>query len=67
MTHLLKWVERPRDPDARAIAWSYCGEAMECSGSGRHVMTDYASQADCPACRRVAGGQELVLVEQEVD
>lgn len=50
--HILRNVTRPRDPDARAEAFAYCGEAEECSGSGRHGMARSSRDATCTRCIR---------------
>jgi hypothetical protein len=49
--HINQYVSRPRDPDARSEAVSFCGEREECSGSGKHGQVDRPEDSNCERCK----------------
>lgn len=59
MIHFLDSVFTSRDPDRRREAWALCGEMEECSGSGKHSMSQLLLSVDCPRCRSVENDRRL--------
>lgn len=49
--HAFNYLQHSSDPDARAMAISYCSYEEECSGSGKHGLLGPSNpQVNCPSC-----------------